>query len=83
MRPFEPQDYPSATHARWVGLLEQRLDRHRADNDALRNDERQTAITRGRIAEIKELLAMATKPSPANEADPDEASVPRPHYEDT
>lgn len=74
-RPFERRDYESPTHRAWVALLAQRLAAHREANDRLTNDERQTAITRGRIAELKELLALASPPAPANAADPEQASA--------
>lgn len=69
--PFDLRDYDSRTHARWLALIEQRLSKHREANDNTQADDRQTAITRGRIAELKELLTLARKPAPATEQAPD------------
>jgi hypothetical protein len=74
-RPFDRRDHDSPAHRAWVALLTQRLAIHREANDRLNSDERQTAITRGRIAELKELLALASPPAPANAADPEQASA--------
>jgi len=81
MAPFDHTDMTARTHERWKALLSERLAQHREANDGLRNDERITAITRGRIAELKELLALA-KPAPASVADPAKASAYRPELGD-
>lgn len=45
------------------GILEERLERHRQKNDAEDTPEK-TARLRGRIAEIKDILALGEEPKP-------------------
>ena len=47
-----------------------RLDRHRESNDRPQNTEVQTAIVRGRIQELKDLLALEPR-APAPDAGPE------------
>ena len=56
--PFTAFERDSGTHARWVSLLQARLVTMRIENDGTKSYE-DTARLRGRIAEIKELLALA------------------------
>lgn len=76
--PFDHTDYTTRTQERWVALLTARLAEHRETNDNRAHDERQTAATRGRIAEIKDLLTLALPPAPAKAAGPNSAPVYRP-----
>jgi hypothetical protein len=64
--PLTRADFQTRTWDRLAAHLEARLAAHRADNDN-RLDEVKTATLRGRIAEIKELLALAQEPAPAQE----------------
>ena len=57
-QPFPPHERQTAVHERWVGLLKARLAQLRIENDSTKTME-ETARTRGRIVEVKELLAMA------------------------
>lgn len=56
--PFTAFERDSGTHERWVNLLRGRLSTLRQENDAMKPLE-DTARLRGRIAEIKELLALS------------------------
>ena len=58
------EDFNTRTWERFEALLRRRLQKHREQNDGLL-DEITTAKTRGRIAEIKELLALADERAPA------------------
>lgn len=51
----ERQSIPSVLEV-IVADLRARLARHRRTNDGLSRDERETAVIRGRIAEVKSLL---------------------------
>lgn len=75
---FDHTDFTQRTHERWIALLTARLAEHRETNDTRTHDERQTAATRGRIAEIKDLLALASPPAPAKAAGPNSALAYRP-----
>ena len=57
-------DFQTRTWDNFKAELEQRLAQHREANDN-RLDPEKTANLRGRIAELKELLALAPKPAPA------------------
>lgn len=57
-------DFQSRTWERMEAHLRERLAELREENDT-RLDDVKTATLRGRIAEIKELLALAAKPAPA------------------
>lgn len=57
-------DFQTRTWEHFKAELERRLAAHREANDN-RLDPEKTAHTRGRIAELKELLALAPKPAPA------------------
>lgn len=63
------QDFQSATWQKIAALCEQRLDVLRKQNDGPL-DAIETANKRGRIAEVKRILAMAN-PSPTKPADDD------------
>lgn len=70
LNPFKKQLHPSITSSREVGevraLLLERLARHRDDLERVQ-DETHTSLLRGRIREVKELLAQiapATAPTP-------------------
>lgn len=67
---FDPQDFDAELQRRWVGLLRERIDAHRVTNDRPQNTDWQTSMIRGRIAELKELLALA---APAVASGPDQA----------
>lgn len=60
-------DFRTDTWKRIQALLRMRLEKARTENDA-RLDAEKTATLRGRIAELKELLALAEKQAPG-EAD--------------
>lgn len=60
-------DFRSETWRAFEALAQDRLDKYRRKNDGQLNAE-DTARLRGRIAELKELLTLAT-PSPALVAD--------------
>lgn len=57
----ERQSIPSVLEV-LVAELRGRLARHRRSNDGLSKDERETAVIRGRIAEVKSLLAALGEP---------------------
>jgi len=57
--PFTKLDGRAEVHAKWIQLLEQRLQEARVSNDSSGLDAIQTARLRGRIAEINDLLGMA------------------------
>lgn len=59
---FTPEDREHRIFKAWVALFEERLTEHRVRNDAHASDERDTARRRGRIAELKDLLALAMPP---------------------
>ena len=67
---LERADFETRT---WRNLAERMRDRIaelREMNDRPQNTELQTAIVRGRIAELKELLALPEKVAPAHDAGP-------------
>jgi len=72
------EDIQSPAFARLSAALEDRINHLRVENDSPQMDELKTARHRGRIAELKELLALVNPPAPAREADRDEPSAPRP-----
>lgn len=55
-----PADFRTDTWRRLDALLKRRLEDRRAENDA-RLDAEKTATLRGRIAELKDLLALASR----------------------
>lgn len=61
-------DFQTRTWENFEAELQRRLAMHREANDN-RIDPEKTATLRGRIAEIKELLALASKPAPAPSGD--------------
>lgn len=58
------EDFNTRTWERFEALLTRRLQEHREQNDGSL-DEMTTAKTRGRIAELKYLLALADERAPA------------------
>jgi len=62
------EDLQTKTWERMEALLHERLREHRERNDGSLDAEA-TAKLRGRIAEVKELLALATPPDPAPRGD--------------
>jgi len=72
-------DLLSDTFARLRAGLTERIEHLRVENDSPRLDELSTARHRGRIAELKELLAMVSPPSPAHDASRAQPLVPRLH----
>ncbi len=58
------EDRNSGTWARLKAMLEQELATQRARNDSPALGADQTAVTRGRIAQIKEILALGETPAP-------------------
>lgn len=71
-------DLTSDAFARLRAGLTERIEHLRETNDSQLLDELKTARIRGQIAECKELLAMVTPPSPANEANRAQPFAPRP-----
>lgn len=68
-------DFNGPTWFRLETHVRARIAKLREDNDRPQNSEQQTATLRGRILELKELLALAA--APAHEAGPDDgASTP-------
>lgn len=65
-----PGDFNSGVWKRHTQLLEKRLDDLRAQNDSLAADPIKTAAIRGRIDEVKRMLALPTSGSASTEAPP-------------
>ena len=63
-------DFQTGTWKRLVKHLEDRLKDLRLQNDSTQLDERKTAVIRGRINEVKELLTLSTT-GPATDGGPD------------
>jgi hypothetical protein len=61
---LKPSEKDSDCWRRLKKELERQLDAERARNDGINHDERQTAYLRGRIAVLKELIALDTPNSP-------------------
>jgi hypothetical protein len=61
---LKPSEKDSDCWRRLKKELEKRLESERARNDGLNQDERQTAYNRGRIAVLKDLIALDTPNSP-------------------
>ena len=64
-------DFRSPCWLHFTDELTARLHTLRAMNDQLANDTNQTAVIRGRIAEVKRILALG-KPSTSEAEDPGE-----------
>lgn len=64
------EDFSTACWQRLQRHLRDRLDALRLQNDRLVNTETQTASIRGRIDEVKELLALANTASASDAAGP-------------
>jgi len=67
---LERADFETRTWERLAAHMHARIATHRESNDRPQNTELQTAIVRGRIAELKELLALPEKVAPAHDAGP-------------
>lgn len=63
---FEDEDRRTFAYRKLVEYIDQRIAELRASNDSLKLDAAETAVVRGRIAELKNLLAKA-QPSPVLE----------------
>jgi hypothetical protein len=63
-----PADFETRTWEHVRAHAEARIATLRAENDRPQNTEQQTATLRGRILELKDLLALAT--APADDAGP-------------
>lgn len=68
--PLDRRDFNGATWARLETHVRARIAKLREDNDRPQNSEQQTATLRGRILELKELLALPMA-APAEEASPE------------
>ena len=66
---LEPRDFDTATWDHLKSHIAQKLAAHRADLERPQTDDPTSRILRGRIAELKALLALETAPAP--EADPE------------
>ena len=66
---LEPRDFDTATWDRLKSHIAQKLAAHRADLERPQTDDHTSRILRGRISELKALLALETAPAP--EADPE------------
>lgn len=64
MNALEQQDRDSGTWKRLKVQLEEELATQRVRNDSVNLTPEQTAATRGRIALIKEILALGNPPAP-------------------
>ncbi len=64
MKRLDPQDRNSRTWAVLKEQLEIRLATLRQQNDDASKDERETALLRGRIKEVKWLLSLGEEPKP-------------------
>ena len=69
---FTSEDREHRIFKAWTAMLEGRMTEHRVRNDSHAIDERDTARLRGRISELKDLLALAMPPqrgsAPAEES---------------
>lgn len=66
-----PEDFQTPTWGRLMEFLSARREIHRdslerADMDRPQNDAMRVAMLRGRLLELKELQALASKPAPAD-----------------
>lgn len=68
--PLDRRDFNGATWARLETYLRARIADLRQQNDRPQNTEQQTATLRGRILELKELLALP-QAAPAEDASPE------------
>lgn len=59
------EELHSPAHAKWLEMLAARLQQHREMNDSTTFSETDTAKLRGRIAEVKALLALASESAQA------------------
>lgn len=64
------EDFATPTWKQLTAHINTRISELRIDNDVLSRTEHQTAVIRGRIAELKELLALAEKFSASDDAGP-------------
>lgn len=74
VRKLQPHEVESPLWRKLEGMLTARLNSLRKQNDG-EHDERRTAKLRGRIAEVKFLLALADLSAPEQEADDPESSA--------
>lgn len=68
------EDIDTRAHRAWIAWLEARIQHWRERNDSPALDERETALIRGRIRELTDLLTLALPPQ-HDSAPPDEAGA--------
>lgn len=72
---FRQEDREERVFRAWIALINQRIDEYRSRNDSHSIDDRDTARLRGRIAELKDLLALVAPPPQQASASPEQADA--------